>query len=364
MQQGVLDAGPDMHQRIVAHNADVRTTRARSRHVDVPLRELLEDLGLGVDEGGPGLDQPVGEGLREARGPAGLEDALVALALGRGALVPLVRGGRIGPLRPRRVQGVVLHDGLRTLFSHVRLLLFDDLAGIRVGRLLTPRRGARIGRDRDHRDFERLPVHGLPDRDLVVLARRFLELVNPVSDADVADDPFSHVLPDRLDRGALREADRGAGLLLEQRHAARHDGAELVGDRIGAVGVQQGTALIQPVDPDVLGLEREGLDVALSGPPVHALDGRAGAEHQADRSRAIVRRLHRQLGTDRKGGHLDRAKTEGRLWIGRRFGRGGGPLRHGGKVARGRRLGKMTFRHPPAALSQTPSRDGWCGRTS
>src|SRR6185369_6157027 len=137
-----------------------------------------------------------------------------------------------------------------------------------------------ISRHRHHRDFKRFPIYGGPDRDLVVAAFFFFEPIDLVADAHVLDDSVAHVLKDRLDGVTLRKPYRRATLAAIDAGAFGFHDANLIGDAPGGMGIEQRRTGVQAPQPDGPLFQRELLDVAVAGPPVHAFHAGAGGENQ------------------------------------------------------------------------------------
>src|SRR3989304_4321278 len=70
--------------------------------------------------------------------------------------------------------------------------------------------------------------------------------------------------------------------LLHQLDATGHDGTELVGDGERPMRVEQRAPIIQAIEADVRGIEREDLDVFLARPEVPPLHGGPRREGQLD----------------------------------------------------------------------------------
>lgn len=150
-----------------------------------------------------------------------------------------------------------------------------------------------VGADRDGGDLERRPVHRPPE-----FARGLglgdLEAVHLVADGDRTDVPGLDVTPDRLDVGAFADPhQRDAAAVLDPRRA-RHDRADHSVERVELVHLEERRARVQPVEPDMGGIEAQFLVIGLAEEGGAANAGPSRPDH-LDGAAVGIGRVRRKL---------------------------------------------------------------------
>ena len=258
--------------------------------------DLVEDQATGLVDADAALDQILGEAALEVQPPGQIVNGRDTVALG------LAGAGRDG----FGIQGLGLGGlGLAARLSRARLRLgraglvvgHGDLLGrCRIGcvvgrggrgRLVGHRgcsfagfgvpamedavvvfalgakaRGG-ISADRHGRDLERGPVDRAPKLAPAV-GLGDVEPVDLVADRDGPDVPGLDVAPDRLDVGAFADPHLCDAAAVLDPHRTGHNRADDGVERVDLVHLQERRARVQPVEPDMGGVEAQLLVIGLA----------------------------------------------------------------------------------------------------